>query len=335
VTARFRPRPRAHLLTIALEDYFHVGAFNRVVRPGQWSRFDPRVERNTLRTLDLLDRFGSRATFFVLGWVADQRPDLVREVVARGHEVASLGYHHRTIGQMTPEEFRSDLRRAGQALERATGRAPLGYRVADGTLGPGDGWALEMLAEEGYAYDSSMMPALGAFWGHVRRRVVHQYRRGEHTIWEVPRSSVRVLGLDVPIAGGNYFRQLPAALVQRAVDRWDRTSRHPFVMYFHVWELDPEQPRIARASRIAQVRHYRNLDRMEGILARYLRRYRFTSIVDHLGLADSISDARPVSAPTRAQEPVERSGMPRGVRARALPVVGRRFGKGAKPPPSD
>jgi polysaccharide deacetylase family protein (PEP-CTERM system associated) len=277
---------------VALEDYFHVGAFHRMIQPRHWYRFETRFERNTLRTLDLLDRFGATATFFVLGWVAQQRPDLVREVAARGHEIASRGFYHRGVRDMSPAEFRDDLLRAGDALGRAVDATPAGYRVADGSLGPEDLWILDTLAEEGYAYDSSMLPAGSAFRDEPWRRFPHRHQRGNRAIWEVPLSSAAVLGWHVPIAGGNYLRQIPPVVMRRAVARWDRRYEHPFVMYFHVWELDPEQPRIARASRITRIRHYRNLHRMQGMLEGYFRHYRFTTIADYLGLEDG-GDGRP------------------------------------------
>ncbi len=150
-----------HILTVALEDYYHVGAFNRVIQRGQWYRFERRIEASTLRTLDLLDEFRSRATFFVLGWVADTMPELIRVVAERGHEIASKGYYHRNIRQLTPAEFRDDLARAREALERAGGHRILGYRVADDWFQPADLWALDVLADEGYEYDSSVGPIYG------------------------------------------------------------------------------------------------------------------------------------------------------------------------------
>lgn len=283
---------KPHVLTVALEDYFQVGAFNRFIQRGQWYRFEPRLERNTLRALDLLDRFGAKATFFILGWVADQYPELVRAVAARGHEIASKGYYHRSIRQMTPEEFRDDLERSREALERAARARVLGYRVADAWFGPEDLWALDVLAEAGYAYDSSVGPIFRRFAHEPWRRFLHRHRAGDRELWEVPFSSWDVFGWHVPIAGGNYFRQFPHRLVKRAVARWDRTYRAPFVMYFHVWELDPEQPKLSAASLLSRVRHYRNLDKMSWVLEYYFRRYRFTGAADYLGLSTALGEDR-------------------------------------------
>src|SRR5262245_38718707 len=275
---------RRHVLTVALEDYFQVGAFNQLIQCGQWYRFETRMEKNTERTLELLDRHGIRATFFVLGWIADRYPELVRRVAERGHEIASKGYYHRNVRQMSPAEFREDLARTRAALEKASGTRVLGYRVADGWFAPADLWALDVLAEEGYAYDSSLAPRLREYAHEPWRRFLHEHRAGGRTLWELPISTIRLLRWVVPISGGNYFRQFPFWLVRRAVRRWDRQYQVPFVMYFHVWEIDPDQPKISSAPLLARVRHYRNLHRMQPMLEGYLRQYSFTSIARYLGL---------------------------------------------------
>ncbi|HEX5385201.1 MAG TPA: DUF3473 domain-containing protein [Gemmatimonadales bacterium] len=278
-------QPRHHVLTVALEDYYQVGTFNRLIQRGHWYRFEARVEHGTRRTLDLLDEFGIQATFFVLGWVAETVPEIVREVVQRGHEIASKGYYHRSIRSLTPGEFREDLSRAGEALRKASGQRILGYRVADGWFRPADLWALDVLADEGYEYDSSIAPILGSFAAEPWRRYVHVHHAGDRLLTEFPISAASVLGCQFPIAGGNYLRQLPDAWLRRAVARWIRTAHAPFVMYFHTWELDPDQPRIQGAPVLARVRQYRNLDCMESRLRHYFARYAFTGIADYLGLA--------------------------------------------------
>jgi len=288
-TPPFCPVKR-HILTIAMEDYFHVGAFNQLIQRGQWYRFPTRFEQNTLRTLDLLDRFNIRATFFVLGWIADRQPDIVREVVKRGHEIADRGYYHRSVHQMTPTEFREDLARSRAALERASQRKVLGYRVAHQWFTPADLWALDVLAEEGYAYDSSIVPLEKSFRADAESRFVHLHRSGEKQIWEFPLSTSTFAGWRVPIAGGNYFRQFPHTLVKKAVRHWDHAYDAPFVMYFHVWELDPEQPRINVASRLARIRHYRNLDKMKWVLEDYFTKYQFVGIAEYLSLSTILKE---------------------------------------------
>ncbi|MEO6210892.1 MAG: DUF3473 domain-containing protein [Gemmatimonadaceae bacterium] len=273
-----------HILTVAIEDYYQGATFNRLIPRARWHRFESRLARNTATTLDLLDEFKLKATFFALGWVADAVPELIREVVARGHDIASKGYFHRSIREFSRDEFRDDTVRAREALERASGRQIDGYRVAQRWLRPEDLWALDVLAEEGYKFDSSIRPLFRQYANEPWRRFVHQHHHGEHTMLEVPVSTARVLGHDIPIAGANYFRQLPFSLVQRAVRQWDRSYDAPFVMYFHVWELDPDQPKIDAAPFYAKVRQYRNLDRMAAILRYYFEQYRFTSIGDRLGI---------------------------------------------------
>jgi polysaccharide deacetylase family protein (PEP-CTERM system associated) len=287
----------AHLLTVAVEDYFQVGAFNRLIQRGEWYRFEPRLERNTARTLELLAATGQRATFFVLGWIAEKMPELVRLIADRGHEVASKGYYHRAIRGMTPAEFREDLARARSAIEAASGRPVRGYRVADRWFGREDLWALDVLAEEGYAYDSSIGPIGRRFTEEPWRRFAHRHLVGDRVLWEFPISSANLLGWLVPVAGGNWLRQLPGWFTHRALARWERVAPTPLVMYFHIWELDPELPKISAAPWLQRVRTYRNLERMPGILDRHLRHRRYVSIAEHLGLE------APAPAPAVPREP--------------------------------
>ncbi|HEX6107009.1 MAG TPA: DUF3473 domain-containing protein [Gemmatimonadales bacterium] len=299
---------RRHLLTVVLEDYYHLSPFKGLISRDHWRRFERRVEIGTRRTLDLLDEYRLRATFFVLGWVADVAPELVREVADRGHEIASKGYYHRGIREMTPEAFREDLTRARESLERATGQVVRGYRVAERWLDPADLWALDALAEMGYAYDSSLKPVFRAYAREPWRRRAHRHTGPHGDIWEFPVSSTSLFGMHLPIGGGNYFRQLPAPLIRRAVARWDRTEPAPYVMYFHTWELDPAQPRIEAASALARLRQYRNLARMEEMIRYFLDRYAFHSVAEHLGLPierAATPDAGAVPAPSALLEVVD------------------------------
>jgi polysaccharide deacetylase family protein (PEP-CTERM system associated) len=290
----------ADLLTVALEDYFQVGAFKHVIRAGHWDRFENRLERNTRTTLELLERFDLHATFFVCGWIAEHFPELVRLVASRGHEIASKGYHYRALRDMSPEEFRDDLARARAALESACGHRIWGFRTSHRWMSPKDLWALDVLAEEGYAYDSSISPTWRRFAGQPWRRLPHQHRFHDAKLWEFPLSSVSCLGWSLPVAGGNYFRQLPHFFVKQAVAHWHRAHPEPFVLYFRVWELDPEQPRISATSLLTRLRHYRNLGTMSRVLEHYFTTYRFTRIADHLQL-----DVRP--APTSESPPLPAS----------------------------
>ncbi|MDQ3799343.1 MAG: glycosyltransferase [Acidobacteriota bacterium] len=275
------PENKKHLLTVLVEDYFHVGAFENLIQQRNWSRFEPRYERNTLKTLDLLDEFDTKATFFVLGWIAGQNPKLVREIAARGHEIASRGFYHRSLRQLTPEEFREDLRKSNRALEDAGGQKIIGYRAAEKLSYEKDAWIFDVLAEEGFVYDASFLPTLKQ---EKQKRFAHQVHTGGKAVWEFPYST-RDLGLGLlPISGGNYFRQIPYTLMRKAVRNWTEKYDEPFVFYFHVWELDPEQPRISAASSYNRVRHYRKLDKMEWILRENLQLYNFVDAADFLGI---------------------------------------------------
>jgi len=281
-----------------MEDYFQVGAFNQLVQRGEWYRFESRVEEGTRRTLALLDEHKVRATFFVLGWVAEQVPELVREVADRGHEVASKGYYHRNVDGMSPSEFADDLERARAAIERASGRRVLGYRVAGEWLSERDLWVLDVLAAQGYRYDSSLAPRGEEFADVASRRRPHTHRGPSGELQEFPIPTISMLGQSLPIGGGNWIRQLPTWLTRAGAKRWMRGDRGPFVLYFHTWELDRTQPRITAASTLQKLRHYRNLDRMPERLEWYLRRWSFTSVAEHLGLTHAAmpSDANASAA---------------------------------------
>ncbi len=279
------PSNKKHLLTVLVEDYFHVGAFENLIQQRNWSHFEPRYERNTLKTLDLLDDFKTKATFFVLGWIAEQNPKLVREIVNRGHEVASRGFYHRSLRHLTPDEFRDDLRKTNRALEDAGGQKIIGYRSAEKLIYEKDSWIFDILSEENFVYDASFLPSKN---DAKQKRLAHQVHTGGRAIWEFPYST-RNLGAGLlPISGGNYFRQIPHTLMRHAVQDWHERYEEPFVLYFHVWELDPEQPRISAASRYNRVRHYRKLDKMEWVVKEYLKRYDFVSGAEFLDLEDEL-----------------------------------------------
>ena len=297
------PGPKRHLLTIGLEDYYQVGAFSSLIQRGQWYRFENRLERSTMRTLDLLDEFDIRATFFVLGWIGQMFPQLVRVVAERGHEIASKGYYHRNIRTLTPAEFREDLARSRDALESASQTRVLGFRVADGWFEPADLWALDVLASEGYEYDSSIAPLFRSYHAEPWRRFVHSHHFGDRVLWEFPISSVDVQGWVIPFAGGNYFRQFPRWMVRRAATNWDRRYTAPMVMYFHTWELDPDQPRIHAAPWHTRIRQYRNLDRVEPNLRYYFENFHFTGVAAYQGLSTGPVRGRPPVPPAAREIP--------------------------------
>jgi polysaccharide deacetylase family protein (PEP-CTERM system associated) len=299
---------KRHLLTVVAEDYFQVAPLHSVIQTSQWYRFETRVERNSKKALDLLDEYGVKSTFFILGWIADEMPEVVRDIAGRGHEIASKGYFHRSIHQLSRDEFRDDVVRSREALERAAGVRVNGFRIAHGWFTPNDLWALDVLAEEGFLYDSSVRPLFRRFARQPEKRGIHLHRSGARGVWELPISSVSLAGWSFPIAGGNYLRQLPPALMRRAVAHWHRTVAQPLVMYFHIWELDPEQPRIQAAPLWERIRQYRNLDRMDAIVRSYLATYRFGPISDYLGPAGvelaGGEATRPLPAPAASAAPV-------------------------------
>ncbi len=317
-TVREEGRSRQHVLTFAIEDYFQAGALHDVVQPRLWPRFEKRVEQSTRLVLDLLDACDTKATFFVLGWIADEMPELVRELVHRGHDVASKGYHHRPLRAMSREEFRADLLRSREAIERAGGRRVLGYRIALGHFGLADLWALDVLAEEGFAYDSSFYPRLRSIGGDAWRRFPFQHQLGDRSLWEYPLSSVSVAGLYLPVAGGNYFRQFPHGVARMALEQWTARTEQPFILHFHSWELDPELPSITAANPITRMRQHRNVDKMLARVEDHLRSHRFGSIADSLGI-----QSQPVAEPAARPPPAfsEISPAPCGPRTPVTLVV--------------
>lgn len=290
------PTHLRHMLTVNLEDYYQVAAFQHLITRDQWYRFETRLQKNVQRTLTLLDELNVKATFFVLGWIAERWPALVRSLVENGHEVASRGFYHRDLETLTREQFREDVIQSKQALEAATGREILGYRMSGEWLRENQLWALDVLVQEGHRYDSSILPTMRTFHDDASASVA-ELKTPSGPIWEVPLSSKKVAGLRIPTAGGNYFRQFPSWFIRPAVQN-ALESPNPFVLYFHTWELDPDQPRIA-ANRIARVRHYRNLDRIELMLREFVPDRGFGPIADYLGL-DKDKESHPVRVPANS-----------------------------------
>jgi polysaccharide deacetylase family protein (PEP-CTERM system associated) len=275
---------RQHILTVGVEDWFQVGSFHNLIEAKQWYRFETRIEKSTHATLDLLDQFNTKATFFVLGWIAERMPELVRRIADRGHEVASRGYLHQPASELCRDTFRDDVVKTQQILEAAAGHKILGHRLSDGWMTPDDLWMLDVLASEGYGYDSSVCPIFRQFSNEPWRRFLHEQHTDSGKIWEVPPSTSKMLAWTFPVSGGNWFRQLPHRMLKRVIDRWDRKQAEPFVMYFHTWELDPDQPRISAVNRFTKLRHYRNLDKMRWVLEDYLEKYQFGTVAGHLGV---------------------------------------------------
>ena len=266
-------------LTIDVEDYFHVAAFERYVKTEDWPLYPLRVVDNTLGILDMLDEFSVKATFFILGWVAGRCPSLVREIQARGHCIACHGYGHKLIYRIGPEGFRRDLKKAKMLLEDICGVEVDGYRAPSYSITGSSLWALDILIEEGFTYDSSIFPIVHDIYGIPGAdRFPHEITRPSGSIREFPMSTLQ-LGLPrmryrLPIAGGGYLRLLPAGLICKAMEYVNKHERQPVVLYFHPWEIDPGQPRI-KAGMKSRFRHYINLERTSGKIRCLLSNLRF------------------------------------------------------------
>lgn len=274
-------------LTIDVEDYFQVNAFARYVERERWDQFPLRVADNVARLLDLMDGYGVKGTFFVLGWVAERLPGVVREIQARGHEIACHGYGHQLIYQIGPRLFREDVRRAKEILEGITGVAVRGYRAPSYSITSRSLWAFDILVEEGFAYDSSVFPVYHDTYGIPDApRFPYTVRRAAGSIEEFPLSTLplKLAGrsFQLPIAGGGYLRLLPVALIRWGMESINRQG-NPAVLYLHPWEIDPGQPRI-KAGWKSRFRHYNNLSRTEAKLRYLLKGVRFGTMGQVLGI---------------------------------------------------
>jgi polysaccharide deacetylase family protein (PEP-CTERM system associated) len=267
-------------MSVDVEDWFQVENLKPVVPRASWDTRERRVERNTMRILELLAGRGARATFFILGWVAERHPDLIRRIGDGGHEIASHGYGHELVYSLSPAEFREDVRRSKTILEDVTGQPVTGYRAPCFSI---TDWAVEILQELGFDYDSSVFPTVahdryGRLTGVEPGQPVVELRPGFH---EVCISSLPLAGRALPWGGGGYFRLLPGA-AWRAGIRRILAAGSPYVFYIHPWEIDPGQPRVPGLGPVSRFRHYVNLDRSEDRLAGLLAEFRWTTVRDVL-----------------------------------------------------
>ena len=270
-------------LTVDVEDYFHVANLAPNIRRESWNSRESRVVGNTQKLLAIFEEFDVRGTFFVLGWVAERYPQLVRDIAARGHEIACHGYSHRLVYEQSPEEFYQETHRAKNLLQDITGSAVLGYRAASYSIVRESLWALDILVELGFVYDSSIFPVRHDRYG------IPEAERAPHrmatptgkSIVEWPLATARILGFRLPVAGGGYFRLLPYWLSRWGLASINRRELRPFVFYLHPWEIDPAQPRVS-ASWLSRFRHYTNLGKCEQRLRRLLAEFRFGTARDGL-----------------------------------------------------
>jgi polysaccharide deacetylase family protein (PEP-CTERM system associated) len=271
--------------SVDVEDWYQVSDFDAVVPRDAWARQESRVARDTDRILALLDEAGMRGTFFVLGWNAERHPEVVRRIAAAGHELASHGYGHQVVYELTPDAFRADVTRAKTVVEDLIGVPVLGYRAPSLSITPRSAWALDVLAEAGFRYDSSIMPIGDVVAGAARFPYVIRDGAG-HRLVEFPISTARVLGRNLPLGGGGWLRVFPYAYFRWGMRRVNRRDRQPAVVYVHPWEVDPDHPRLKTAGRRGFSTHYVGLARTEAKLRRLLRDFRFAPVRDVLGLAD-------------------------------------------------
>ena len=274
-----------NVISVDVEDYFHVEAFSDIVDRKNWDQYPSRVEANTKRILDLLDESGVKGTFFVLGWVAERYPNLVREIVSRGHELACHSYWHRLIFNLDPKEFREDTLRAKAVLEQAAGLPVYGYRAPSFSIVTSSLWALEILAESGFTYDSSIYPIHHDTYGIPSApRAPFRIDTPAGPIMEYPMSTFRMLGKhNLPVGGGGYLRMLPFWYTKLGCRRL-QSEKVPLVVYIHPWEIDPDQPRLP-GRRKSVLRHYTNLKKTAGRLRRLLQSGQFASFRES-GLMD-------------------------------------------------
>jgi len=256
-------------LTVDVEDYFHVSAFADCINRNDWDSYTLRVERNTQRLLDLFDENSIKVTFFVLGWVAERYPGLVRRIVAAGHELASHGYSHIRVTRQAPQAFSEDVSKTRKLLEDTAGCAVRGYRAASYSIVSSTLWAHDQLHEAGYQYSSSIYPIRHDLYG-IPGAPRFPYRNREQGLLEIPITTVTLLGGNFPCGGGGYFRLLPYSLSRWAMRHVNKKDGQPCVFYFHPWEIDPEQPRQSGIPWKTRFRHYLNLGRMRFRLQRLL-----------------------------------------------------------------
>jgi polysaccharide deacetylase family protein (PEP-CTERM system associated) len=295
---------RAHILSVDVEDYFMVEAFSDSIDRNSWETWPSRVDASTRRLLDLFDRYNAKGTFFFVGWIAQRFPALVREVSSHGHELACHSFWHRKVYSLKPAEFREDTRAAVRAIEDAAGIKVDGYRAPSWSITSDCLWALDILAEEGFKYDSSIYPIRHDLYGipdAQRFPYAHQCGNGRF-LREFPPATVRVLGVNLPGAGGGYLRIFPLAYTRWVFRKFEDAYRQRVVVYLHPWELDPEQPRV-RGKLRSRARHYTNLAGMQERLEFVLRTYSFMTF------GGALHSPMPETEGSTLERHVERNGL--------------------------
>jgi polysaccharide deacetylase family protein (PEP-CTERM system associated) len=272
-----------HAMTVDVEDYYHVAAFSKVIDTNKWADYPSRVERNTDILLSLFERKNIHATFFVLGWVAERYPGIVKRIVERGHELASHGYSHQLIYSQTPAVFKEETHKSKILLEDLAQKPVLGYRAASYSITAKSLWALDILAELGFTWDSSIFPIRHDNYGlPASPQQPYTLKTAHGNLTEYPLTTAKVFGLSVPAAGGGYFRQYPYVLSKYLFNRASLNQTRPQIFYLHPWEIDTDQPRVEGAGWFSNFRHYTNIKRCLPRLSQLLDDFTFTTVSDSL-----------------------------------------------------
>ena len=288
------PTAPVNAMTIDVEDYYQVAAFEKIVAPSDWGNFESRVMANTRSFLELLASRNVKATFFVLGYEAERHPELVREIADAGHEVGSHGYAHRLAYTQSEEEFRDDVARSRKLLQDLSGQDVLSYRAPSFSIGRRTPWGHRVLVEEGYKYDSSVFPVKHDLYGDPDAPVeVHVIETESGPIIEFPPTVVRLFGRNIPTGGGGYFRIFPWWFTRRLLTQVNKSR--PFVFYIHPWEIDPDQPRFDKAPLKSRFRHYTNLHKTADRFTRLLETFRFATLQEILDFERICSRTRVVA----------------------------------------
>jgi polysaccharide deacetylase family protein (PEP-CTERM system associated) len=274
-------KPIINAMTVDVEDYFHVSAFENTINKADWKSMPLRVEKNTYRLLELFEKHGVKSTFFTLGWVAEQCPNLIKAIVEQGHELASHGFAHQRITEMTQDDFVTDVVKSKNILEQLSGTEVIGYRAPSFSLNDTNTWVYEKLIELGFQYSSSTYPIEHDLYGVPKwSRFMNERPESfaDKKIIEIPIPTLRKNDANTGIGGGGYFRLYPYWLSKRRIDKFHQQEQQPYSFYFHPWEIDPQQPVIKEAPLKSKFRHYINLARMEGKLEKLLKDYQWDTM---------------------------------------------------------
>ena len=269
-------------MTVDVEDFFHVSAFESIVGPDDWKAFEPRVENNTRRLMDLFAKHDVKCTFFILGWVGEKYPQLIKDIHQQGHEIASHGYAHRRAAEQTRDEFYQDVKRSKDHLEDLLGESVAGYRAPSFSIGYTNEWAFEVLVDLGFKYSSSTYPVKHDLYG-TPDWPRFAYTREEGII-EIPIPTLKLWGRQTPIGGGGYFRLYPYTLSRMLINKYLDKEKQPYSFYFHPWEIDAGQPKMEGAPLKSRFRHYVNLKQTEGKLEKLLIDFNWSTMKDVYGV---------------------------------------------------